>query len=696
MSDAGSQADSTTTSTTTLSFETFTVVHPSKFANTSHRSLGLAWCAGRCFLKSRTVAAVEHRPHSRGRIGLFCFCGDVPPASAARVDDAECDVEVDSLALVNHMQKCRDSLSTSAAAPPPPGSGTTPAKYDEAGATFCGPQSLRRLRRVYEFVCDDVPSLLPGAPIPKNHNVRGLPPPPHTKEPTTQDYYEGVFTRLQKRVPDLDWYWIWTPEAWEWSQVGASDPLFQQATEDLQAAMAAKQKIGFPNNMATNGWVVGPLPDRSIFDSVLGVNWDAITSIDLNVGKAPVDPSYQKVVKHNKWAIPWLEDDPDLCAPQLWVNRTLEHMEDAKRYGCTGLLGIHWRTRALSPQISAMARKSWNSKLKSEAFWESWAEAQFGGGWKHAEKTSSLASKAAAIFSSVDSFKLPVVVAWTDGPSQLVPQCLNMSSFAFVDQFGSLRDAVSGVLNLARFDYWHATLKFLRGIAETSCAWKRSNDAMAEIRKGKTDTERKNLAWRLGVPARVNLVRSASDMMHSLQLTLSTPGELGTYTNLESRSLVSVLNATEAATLETYLGAPLPAAAIVPKTFRGGEARLIVPVVRSTAEKGETFKLRALVLGDCTDVQLFTRRLGSSSSSVSGDFRAIKLSNRGRSVFELGEGVFVPREDFEWYLTGTGCGAVFPPGKISQTVVMISPTPPVSAADGAGGAAGRGVVEIFE
>ena len=36
-----------------------------------------------------------------------------------------------------------------------------------------------------------------------------------------------------------------------------------------------------------------------------------------------------------------MQDDPGLTAPELWVNRTLEHMEDAAKYGCNGLLGIH-------------------------------------------------------------------------------------------------------------------------------------------------------------------------------------------------------------------------------------------------------------------------------------------------------------------------------------------------------------------
>jgi hypothetical protein len=53
---------------------------------------------------------------------------------------------------------------------------------------------------------------------------------------------------------------------------------------------------------------------------------------------------------------PQMEDDPGRCcgqgvhlahrlvgltAPELWVNRTLEHMLEAASYNCSGLLGLH-------------------------------------------------------------------------------------------------------------------------------------------------------------------------------------------------------------------------------------------------------------------------------------------------------------------------------------------------------------------
>jgi hypothetical protein len=50
---------------------------------------------------------------------------------------------------------------------------------------------------------------------------------------------------------------------------------------------------------------LGPLPDRSIFDKTLPTTWDAITSIDMNTGHDPVDPTYANVTHHAKWVIPW-------------------------------------------------------------------------------------------------------------------------------------------------------------------------------------------------------------------------------------------------------------------------------------------------------------------------------------------------------------------------------------------------------
>eukprot|EP00942_MAST-04A_sp_MAST-4A-sp1_P013572 g13572.t1 len=504
---------------------------------------------------------------------------------------------------------------------------------------------------------------------------------------TTQDYYEGMFTRLMKRIPSLSWYWIWTPEGWEWSKVNSSNPVFTNAIDDLAAAMAAKKKLGYNVSFSTNGWVVGPLPDRTIFDQVLPTDWDAITSIDLNTGHNPVDPAYEKIIRHNKWDIPWMEDDPTLTQSQLWVNRTLQHMDDAKKYGCNGLLGIHWRTRATSPQISAMAQKSWNPTLNSFEFWMDWVEAHFFGSTSsyrlsplliktphhHDNINSDVKDSIAGIFKSVDSFKMPILVQWVNGPGQLVPSCENITEFEFVDRLKSFRNKIIGPANLDRYDYWLNTFQYMRAIGNVQCSWKQMLDIQTKISKGKDVKTQKYLAETIGLPARIALVNNVSNMIFYLQNTISSPGELGTYMNIQSHSLNKVLNATE---LQKYLQAPLPTEAIPSTTFTGSEPLLIVPTARSTAEQGEAISWRALVLSsneETCKVNVYIRDLQDSNT-----FLPFPMKNIGRSVFEINTkniGKHTFDDDFAYYMEAE-CGekkAYFPAGApaIFQTVVWL-------------------------
>jgi len=39
---------------------------------------------------------------------------------------------------------------------------------------------------------------------------------------------------------------------------------------------------------------------------------------------------------------------------------------DALEYGCTGLMGIHWRTRVLGPNVSALAQAAWDQSLREK------------------------------------------------------------------------------------------------------------------------------------------------------------------------------------------------------------------------------------------------------------------------------------------------------------------------------------------
>ena len=368
--------------------------------------------------------------------------------------------------------------------------------------------------------------------------------------------------------------------------------------------------------------------------------------------------------------IPWMEDDPDLTAPQLWVNRTLQHMEDAYKYGCSGLLGIHWRTRAVGPQIQAMGQKSWNFNLTSQEFWVDWVATQFGQGAGTPVNT-----VVADVFDSIDSFLMPLVVSWASGPGQIIPKCMDMTAFNFVDTLQSVSANISGATNSDRFNYWLSSFNYMKSIATTACAAKEYNDIAATIAKTTDPTTQKQLAQSEGLPARVRVIANATTMMSNLQQTISTPGELGTYMNIESHSLTHIIRDPEAQ-LQKWLGVTaLPANAVPPQTYDASlEPRLIVPTARTVLEAHTPLDIRALLLSaddctaDTTKVTLYWRNLGGTDYTDVPLIRAVE----GRCVFET-VNIAPFTDDFDWYVEAVvGSKSVyFPAGAPAAPVSVV-------------------------
>ena len=111
-------------------------------------STSLEWCAGQCKAAGFSVAGVE--------FAQACFCGNAMP-QAKSLPSSSCAMKCKG----NATELCGGSYALDA----------------------------------YTFACDVPPPSPTPAPAPHNY--------------TTQDYYEGMFTRLLKKVPALDWYWIW-------------------------------------------------------------------------------------------------------------------------------------------------------------------------------------------------------------------------------------------------------------------------------------------------------------------------------------------------------------------------------------------------------------------------------------------------------------------------------------------------------
>ncbi|BDI29711.1 hypothetical protein CCAX7_17620 [Capsulimonas corticalis] len=171
-----------------------------------------------------------------------------------------------------------------------------------------------------------------------------------------RDLYEGAFRRIAARYP-VDYYWLWTPEDWTWN--GNTPAQFAKTTDDIQAAEDALTALGKPFQLATCGWVLGPQNDRTALDRFLPKDVP-MSSINRSTGNDPVDAGYARIKDRPTWAIPWLENDPQLTGAQPWVGRMMYDAADARRLGCAGLIGIHWRTQEIAANVSALADAAWD------------------------------------------------------------------------------------------------------------------------------------------------------------------------------------------------------------------------------------------------------------------------------------------------------------------------------------------------
>ena len=94
------------------------------------------------------------------------------------------------------------------------------------------------------------------------------------------------------------------------------------------------------------GWTAGNFPslDKALPKDIV------FSAISMSTGHAPVSENFGRLEGRQKWAIPWFEDDGALTSIQLRAGRMRRDAVDARRYGCNGLMGLHWRTRIIAPE----------------------------------------------------------------------------------------------------------------------------------------------------------------------------------------------------------------------------------------------------------------------------------------------------------------------------------------------------------
>ena len=353
-----------------------------------------------------------------------------------------------------------------------------------------------------------------------------------------------------------------------------------------------------------------------------------------------------------------------MIGTQLWVGRLRKDALDSYRYGCSGLIGIHWRTRDLSPNISALAKAAWmanqwdslpeaaNRDLPTIDFYTDWSKSEFGFYNKNlVDLLVWLDSNGKEQKEGYKGDATLNVTDWIDGPGGLMANNTvedlteRIDRYQFIPQLQAILPTVSGVGYHERFEYWLNNLKFNKSLVETALALKNLRISVEEIKKEKDQTNKQQMANETALPLRLELMKKWQQTIELLLAKVSTTGEMGMVANLEMHNGQRSQNLTGQDKFLQELGVKLPEEAF-PTIEYTGKTRVIVPTDESILAKGKDFYLRVRVLSAENSVsgKLIWRIMGN------GKFKTIELKNMGRNVFEVTIPASEINDDFEYYI----------------------------------------------
>nr|WP_315158582.1 alpha-glucuronidase family glycosyl hydrolase [uncultured Flavobacterium sp.] len=454
--------------------------------------------------------------------------------------------------------------------------------------------------------------------------------------------YEGIFSRIMATHP-LDYYWFWTPETWTWD--GQNDIAVEKTIRDIQSAIEAKKNVKAPFTLATSGWVLGPARDRAEFDNLFPKEMP-FSVINREVGFTPVESAFKNVQNRPKWQISWLEDDSAMVTPQFWVGRILKDASDAYRYGCTGMMGIHWRTINLSASFMALARSGWEADsykvvgdsvrhLDPSKLYKEWASLQFG-----PKASNSIGS----LFASLDGgdFKLdskdrhanfPRSADWgKKGPGMIKPNYESWLTFEkkydFIKIFENSKKLVVGDENLERYNYWLNTFYYSKSQGKVGCILAEMERLNDQISKSKIKNDKEDLAKILLIK-RKEVAIAWTEMEDFLMQTISTNGEMGTIANLEQHNLGSLNQIQQ---YDSILKAQLSNVPDLKLSMSyKGALRIVMPTRLTILKKGESLlsKVRILSPEAIKSVTIYYKALGEK------EYDTKELKNIMRNVYQL-------------------------------------------------------------
>ncbi|HME00075.1 MAG TPA: hypothetical protein VKM93_22435 [Terriglobia bacterium] len=509
-----------------------------------------------------------------------------------------------------------------------------------------------------------------------------------------RDILEARLAQLLETYPTVDYVWLWEDEQMNWASQKENVPLsvtpFQQAHDFLKKHAPEKRLVisGWGGVVRHFAYFHTHLPEDVIF-----------TSLNDNLGWDPVSEEFGKLGGRERWPIPWLEDDPAMWLPQFHVHRGAEDLDRAEKFGCQGLLGIHWRHRMMDADAGFQARRSWDGSLKPGDYFRRFAAVQARG--PRADKLAetlertdrdrlilcSFTGKIEKGHHEIHEFtgdydeafqfwnELPKTKHKRHGASSYEPpEEVKASQSAVARDVRGLADNASSAAEHERIDYFARYLEFLPPYSESWSLAVHLNYVLQQAqglkKQGKTEGARQTVMTE-GVPLWLKLAPLVRQALLGYQGAVSERNELGALASMHNKYERLALFRLRASIKEHLGDLPSEVESLfqeLRKPDPNATPRVFVPTRPSLLATGEAVRVFAVAPGgqETSRATLFTRTGGSETWHAG----PMDLAGRRTFVAEL-RAASGPSPLLDYYVEAEFVG---PQGKARSTAPLEAPS----------------------
>jgi hypothetical protein len=440
-----------------------------------------------------------------------------------------------------------------------------------------------------------------------------------------RDLLETRLGQLLEAYPDVEYVWLWEDEQMNWESRKRGEPLsvtpFVQAHEFLRRHASKKRLV-------VSGWG-GVARHFESFHQRLPMDI-IFACLSDSLGWDPIHEVFGKLEGRERWPIPWLEDDPGMWLPQFHVHRFEKDLNLAEKYGCQGLLGIHWRHRIVDPTAGFSARFSWNSRLTPAEYYRAYARTQAAGDRaRRLAETLTLADRDRKLLSTftgeikdghaaTHEFSGDYNEAFTFWNNYEPAPSVVESQKQVAAALRHITDEAASPAEKERLEYLTRHVEFLVPYAE---AWTLAHrlhlvlQAAAELKKNSRAEDARQKVRAEGVPLWLRLAPEVRRAVLHFQRIVSTRNDLGTLASMHNK-FVRLALVRLRLSMKEYLGQlPSEVETVLAQVTRPDEnapARIFIPTRPSIMAKGEKMRLSVVsTMGGA--VTLNTRAAGTAA-----------------------------------------------------------------------------------